>query len=138
MKHFIGLFLSDVVFFSASLFFFLIFLFLLTFFVQYIYISYNLKGICKIVFNNESNYKIPLEFFNFYFLSLLPLVFWRETLNIKKNKKFKKLYSKEFYFKIEKDQLVDLLDNYPFFSIFNMLFFSWNYVFFSYGFRTSC
>ncbi|MFW1852850.1 hypothetical protein ACG9XR_20095 [Acinetobacter guillouiae] len=76
------------------------------------------------MFNDENAYKVPLEPFNFYFLSCLPLVFWRETLNIKKGIKFKKLYGKEFYFKIGKNQLIKMLKQYPyFFKIQYFLFF---------------
>lgn len=94
-----------------SIFFF--FLFWFTFIIQYIYISYNLKGICKIIFYDEKYFKLPLEPFNFYFLSCLPLVFWRETLNIKKGVNFKKLYGKEFYYPINKNQLKKILIQYP-------------------------
>ncbi|CAA0215876.1 putative membrane protein [Acinetobacter baumannii] len=52
--------------------------------LQYIYISYNLKGICKIIFSDESHFTLPLEPFNCFFISVLPIVFWREMLNIKK------------------------------------------------------
>ena len=68
------------------------FLFFLFFIVQYIYISYNLKGICKIIFNDDKYFKFPLEQINCFFISLLPIVFWRETLNIKKGVNLKKLY----------------------------------------------
>ncbi|MPW44993.1 hypothetical protein A7A69_05490 [Acinetobacter sp. Ac_1271] len=90
------------------------FLYLFSFVVQYIYINKNLKEICKIMFKYDDLYKAPLNYFDFYFLSTLPLVFWRETLNIKKGTKFKKLYRKEFYFKIERHQLNKLLHQNPY------------------------
>lgn len=89
------------------------FLYLLFFIVQYIYISINLKGICKLMFNDEKAYKIPLTPFYFYTLCCLPLVFWRETLNIKKGTNFKKLYGKEFYYPMSKTQLKKILNRYP-------------------------
>ncbi len=58
------------------------FLYLFSFVVQYIYINKNLKEICKIMFKYDDLYKAPLNYFDFYFLSALPLVFWRKTLNI--------------------------------------------------------
>ncbi len=92
-------------------------LLLLTFFVfyiiQYIYISYNLKGICEIIFNDDKHFKLPLEPFNCFFISVLPIVFWRETLNITKGVKFKKLYGKDFYYPINKAQLNKILKDYP-------------------------
>ena len=126
MSHFVSLIFEDIIVASFAFSFLFFFLFFLSFIIQYIYVSKNLKGICKIMFNDEKAYKLPLEPFNFYFLSLLPIVFWRETLNIKKNMKFKKLYGKEFYFKIEKDQLIKLLNKYP-------LFFYIQYAFFIFG-----
>lgn len=105
---------TSVVFFVLFLFFFIL---------QYIYINMNLKGICKTIFDDENTYKKPLEIFNFYFLSVLPLVFWRETLNIKMEIKFKKLYRKGFYFKIEKRQLVELMDKYPYLFYIQYLIF---------------
>ncbi|MPW44992.1 hypothetical protein A7A69_05485 [Acinetobacter sp. Ac_1271] len=77
------------------------------------------------MFKYDDLYKAPLNYFDFYFLSALPLVFWRETLNIKKGTKFKKLYGKEFYFKIERHQLNKLLHQNPyFFYIQYFVFFS--------------
>ena len=104
---------------------FLFFIFLLTFIIQYIYISYNLKGICKIIFDDEKHFKLPLEPFNSYFLSCFPLVFWRETLNIKKGIHFKKLYRKEFYYPVNKVQLKRMITQYPkFFYIQYLIFIS--------------
>lgn len=37
-----------------------------------------------IIFNNEKHFRLPLEPFNCFFISVLPIVFWREMLNIKK------------------------------------------------------
>lgn len=93
-------------------FLFLIF-FLLLYLIQYFYISYNLKGICKIIFNDEGYFKLPLEPFNSFFISVLPIIFWRETLNIKKGVNFKKLYGKDFYYSINKGQLEKMLKQYP-------------------------
>jgi len=92
-----------------------IILFFIFYLFQYFYISYNLKGICKIMFDDEDFYKVPLAYYKFQILSLLPIVFWREALNIKTNISFKILYGQVFYFWIEKHQLVKLLDEYPYF-----------------------
>lgn len=98
-------------------------IFFILFIIQYFYISKNLKGLCEIIFNDSKAYKVPLEPFDFYFLSCLPLVFWRETLSIKKGIIFSKLYGKEYYFKIEKNQLIQLFEKYPrFFQIQYLIF----------------
>lgn len=88
-------------------------LFLAFYLFQYFYISYNLKGILKIMFDDETYYKVPLTYSKFYILSLLPIVFWREALNIKTNMHFKILYGQVFYFWIQKYQLIKLLEEYP-------------------------
>ncbi|MEB3862508.1 MULTISPECIES: hypothetical protein [Acinetobacter] len=99
--------------------------------VSYIYVSVNLKGICEIFFKDEKKYTIPLEPFNFFFMSMLPTTFWREILNIKYNKSFKNLYSKEFYYPIDKSQLIELLNKYPlFFKIQYMIFCSGGFALF--------
>ena len=116
--------------FLCIVFFFLFFLF---FIVQYIYISYNLKGICKIIFNDERYFKLPLEPFNSYFLSCLPLVFWRETLNIKKGVNFKKLYGQQFYYLINKTQLNEMLIKYPKLFYIQYLVFSFGILWFVVG-----
>ncbi|MCU4425387.1 hypothetical protein [Acinetobacter sp. WU_MDCI_Abxb74] len=90
-------------------------LFFILYFIQYIYISYNLKGICKIIFGNERHFKLPLEPFNCFFISVLPIVFWREILNIKYGISFKKLYGKDFYYPMEENQLKELLKNFTLF-----------------------
>lgn len=113
MNHFINLLLEDKKFIYAVLSFFFLFLFFLSYLLQYIYISYNLKGICKIIFDDEKHFKLPLEPFNCFFISLLPIVFWRETLNIKKGVNFKKLYGQQFYYLINKAQLNRMLTKYP-------------------------
>lgn len=82
-----------------------LFFFFVLYFIQYIYISFNLKEICMIIFNNEKHFRLPLEPFNCFFISVLPIVFWRETLNIKYGTSFKKLYKKDFYYPVEKNQL---------------------------------
>ena len=100
-------------------------LFFILYFIQYIYISYNLKGICRIIFYDEKYFRLPLKLFNCFFISLFPIVFWRETLNIKKNVKFKKLYGKDFYYLIDKEQLSEMLLKYPkFFYIQYIIYFS--------------
>ena len=116
--------------FLCIVFFFLFFLF---FIVQYIYISYNLNGICKIIFNDERYFKLPLEPFNSYFLSCLPLVFWRETLNIKKGVNFKKLYGQQFYYLINKTQLNEMLIKYPKLFYIQYLVFSFGILWFVVG-----
>ena len=116
--------------FLCIVFFFLFFLF---FIVQYIYISYNLKGICKIIFNDERYFKLPLEPFNSYFLSCLPLVFWRETLNIKKGVNFKKLYGQQFYYLINKTQLNEMLIKYPKLFYIQYIIYASSILFFLFG-----
>lgn len=93
-------------------FFFLIVFFLISL-CLYLYISMNLRRICVIIFNNENRYKLPLEPFNYFFISFLPTTFWRELLNLKKNIKFKNLYKKDFYVEINKNQLIILLKEFP-------------------------
>jgi hypothetical protein len=97
-------------------FFFLI-VFLLFYIYLYIYISMNIKNICKIIFNDENKYKIPLEPFDFLFISFIPTTFWRELLNLKIGINFQNLYKKDFYFKISKNQLIYLLKRFPTFFI---------------------
>lgn len=105
-------------------FLFLIFFFLF-YLVQYCYISYNLKGICEILFKNDGYFKLPLEPFNSFFISVFPIVFWREILNIKKGVKFKNMYRKDFYYPINKVQLEKMLMQYPkLFYIQYLIFFS--------------
>ena len=109
------------------------FLFFLFFIVQYIYISYNLKGICKIIFDDKLYFKLPLEPFNSYFLSCLPLVFWRETLNIKKGVNFKKLYGQQFYYLINKTQLNEMLIKYPKLFYIQYIIYASSILFFLFG-----
>lgn len=99
-----------------------LFFFFVLYFIQYIYISFNLKEICMIIFNNEKHFRLPLEPFNCFFISVLPIVFWRETLNIKYGTSFKKLYKKDFYYPVEKNQLKKLIKNFQCFFITNTLF----------------
>ncbi|HFG6986665.1 MULTISPECIES: hypothetical protein [Acinetobacter] len=68
-----------------------------------------------IIFNNEKHFRLPLEPFNCFFISVLPIVFWRETLNIKYGTSFKKLYKKDFYYPVEKNQLKKLIKKFPMF-----------------------
>ena len=116
--------------FLCIVFFFLFFLF---FIVQYIYISYNLKGICKIIFNDDKYFKFPLEPFNCFFISLLPVVFWRETLNIKKGVNFKKLYGQQFYYLINKTQLNEMLIKYPKLFYIQYIIYASSILFFLFG-----
>ncbi|MFA2977908.1 hypothetical protein KWD94_10530 [Acinetobacter pittii] len=113
MNSFINLIIEDNKFFYAAVSFLFLFLFFFFYLLQYIYISYNLKGICKIIFSDESHFTLPLEPFNCFFISVLPIVFWREILNIKKEINFKKLYGKEFYYPMSKSQLNKMLNQYP-------------------------
>ena len=125
MSQFINLFIENRVFTYSVLYFFFLFLFFLFYIIQYIYISYNLKGIYRIIFYDEKYFRLPLEPFNCFFISLFPIVFWRETLNIKKGFKFKKLYGKEFYYPVDKNQLNEMLLKYPkFFYIQYIIYFS--------------
>ena len=113
------------------------FLFLIIFFlsylIQYSYISYNLKGICKIIFNDDKYFKFPLEPFNCFFISLLPVVFWRETLNIKKGVNFKKLYGQQFYYLINKTQLNEMLIKYPKLFYIQYIIYASSILFFLFG-----
>ncbi len=137
MNNFIQLLFLDKTFLVISLAFLFLFLFFAFYLIQYVYISSNLKGICKIIFDDEKYFKLPLEPFNCLFISVLPIVFWRETLNIKKGIQFKKLYGKEFYYPINKVQLKKMLKQYPkFFYIqyliylfvaLAMIFMAWGY-----------
>lgn len=112
MNDFIKIFIDDEKFIFSVLSFLFLFLFLVFYLIQYIYISYHLKGICKIIFYDEKYFRLPLEPFNCFFISLLPIVFWRETLNIKKGFKFRKLYGKDFYYPINKAKLNEMLTRY--------------------------
>ncbi len=49
-----------------------------------------------IIFNNEKHFRLPLEPFNCFFISVLPIVFWRETLNIKYGTSFKNFIKRIF------------------------------------------
>lgn len=113
------------------------FLFLISFIIftifLYLYINFNSKGIFKIVFNDEKYFKIPLEPFNYFFISALPIVFWRELLNSKRNINFKRLYQKEFYYKINKKQLDRLFLEYPLFFYLQYLIFLSSFLFFIFG-----
>lgn len=110
----IPLIILGLLFFLISMVFYIIF---------YIYMNLNLKSISKIIFNNERKYRRPLEPFSFIFLSFLPITFWREILNIKYGTSFKKLYGKEFYYSLDKDQLVDLLKNHRAYFVFQYIIF---------------
>ena len=101
-------------FFAASM---------ILYFIFYIYMNINLKGISKIIFKNGKKYRRPLEPFNFIFLSCLPATFWREILNIKYQVKFKKLYGKEFYYPLDREQLIELLNNYKSYFLLQYIIF---------------
>ncbi|WHR58419.1 hypothetical protein [Acinetobacter haemolyticus] len=102
---------------------FLIAVTIVLYFVFYIYMNIHLKGISKIIFNNEDKYRRPLEPFNFIFLSFLPTTFWREILNIKYNKSFRKLYGKEFYYRLDESQLKRLMSEYKGYFVFQYVIF---------------
>ena len=110
---FIGM--LGLLFFVVSFFVYIVF---------YVYMNINLKSISKIIFNNENKYKRPLEPFNFIFLSFLPITYWREIINIKYHKNFRKLYGKEsFYYSINKDQLIELLKKYKIYFVLQYIVF---------------
>lgn len=93
--------------------------------ILYIYLNIYLKDISKIIFNNEKRHRRPLEPFNFISMSYLPTTFWREILHIRYEISFKKLYGKEFYYSINRKQLIELLENYKaYFILQYMIFFS--------------
>ncbi|QNX87499.1 hypothetical protein [Acinetobacter seifertii] len=117
MNNFINLIIEDNKFLCAIVSFIFLFLFIFFYLLQYVYISFNLKGICKIIFSDEKHFTFPLEPFNCFFISVLPIVFWREILNIKYGVLFKKLYKKDFYYPMKENQLKELLKN------FNLLFY---------------
>ena len=123
MNKIINLLVSDHIFALFAFGFIFILLSIFMYLVFYIYLNINLRGVCKIIFNNEKKYSSPLEPFDFIALSFLPTTFWREVLNIKYNKSFKKLYGKEFYYQLNKGQLVELLSGYRFYFIFQYLIF---------------
>ncbi|MCH7337900.1 hypothetical protein [Acinetobacter sp. NIPH 2699] len=123
MNKIINLLVSDHIFALFAFGFVFIFFSIFMYLVFYIYLNINLRGICKIIFNNEKKYSSPLEPFDFIALSFLPTTFWREVLNIKYNKSFKKLYGKEFYYQLDKRQLVELLGRYRFYFIFQYVVF---------------
>ncbi len=134
MINFINLFLEDKIFSFFVISFLFLFLYVFTFIVQYFYLSCNLKGICRLVYGDENHFKIPLNPFDSYFIGLVPVVFWREVLNIKRGISFKNLYNKDSFFIISKKELVQLLNKYPFlfgiqytlilFGIFFLIFLS--------------
>ena len=77
------------------------------------------------IYGDEKHFRIPLNPFDAYFIGLVPVVFWREALNVKKGVKFKKLYNKDFYFFISKKELFEILDKHPYFFLiqyFYMIF----------------
>lgn len=89
----------------------------------YIYVNINLKGICKIIVDDDNWYKMPLSPLTFHLLSALPLVFFKEFLNIKFNINFKKLYGKNYYFSLNCSDLESLLRKYPVFFYMQYIIF---------------
>lgn len=90
---------------------------LITYIIFYIYMNINFRSIAKIIFNDEERFRRPLEPFSFISLSILPTTFWREILSVKYNVSFNKLYGKEFYYSLNEDQLIELLENHKAFFI---------------------
>lgn len=97
---------------GALAFIFLITMFFI-YFIMYIYVCINIKGICKITFGDEKKYKLPLEPFDFIYISFIPTTFWRELLHLKKGIEFKSLYKKDFFLKMKQGQLESLLKSFP-------------------------
>ncbi len=89
--------------------------FFLLYFILYFYINKNLNQICIIVFNDKNRYKSPLELFDFIYISFIPTTFWKELLSLKNFFKFKKLYQKDFFMKMDEKNLKRLLNEFPFF-----------------------
>lgn len=123
MNKIINLLISDHIFALFAFGFLFIFFSIFMYFIFYIYLNVNFRGISKIIFNNGRKPSNPLEPFNFLALSFLPTTFWREVLNIKYNKYFKKMYGKEFYYQLNKEQLVELLDKYKAYFILQYVIF---------------
>ena len=118
MSIFLEIMQTDPFLFIGLIGVLLIFISLILHVFFYIYININLKSINKILFEDEMRYKRPVEPFDFIYLSYLPTTFWRELLNLKYGKSFKKLYAKDFYFSLSKDQLIELLKKHKWYFIF--------------------
>ena len=88
----------------------------------YIYVNFYLKGICKILYENEKRFTRLMEPFDFLYLSMLPSAYWRELLNIKFNTSFKAFYGNNIYHKIDDCQLKVLFENYPVLFYLHYLF----------------
>ena len=123
MKHFFNLLTTDYIFTFFVFGFVFLFIFFLCSFFLYVYININLKNICKIIVDDEMWYRTPLSPLTFNLLSALPIVFGKEYLNIKYNIKFKKLYSKNYYFSLNESELKELINKYPVFLIHSILFY---------------
>lgn len=119
MKHFFNLLTTDYIFTFFVFGFVFLFIFFLCSFFLYVYININLKNICKIIVDDEMWYRTPLSPLTFNLLSALPIVFGKEYLNIK----FKKLYSKNYYFSLNESELKELINKYPVFLIHSILFY---------------
>ena len=119
MKHFFNLLTTDYIFTFFVFGFVFLFIFFLCSFFLYVYININLKNICKIIVDDEMWYRTPLSPLTFHLLSALPIVFGKEYLNIK----FKKLYSKNYYFSLNESELKELINKYPVFLIHSILFY---------------
>ena len=119
MKHFFNLLTTDYIFTFFVFGFVFLFIFFLCSFFLYVYININLKNICKIIVDDEMWYRTPVSPLTFNLLSALPIVFGKEYLNIK----FKKLYSKNYYFSLNESELKELINKYPVFLIHSILFY---------------
>ena len=119
MKHFFNLLTTDYIFTFFVFGFVFLFIFFLCSFFLYVYININLKNICKIIVDDEMWYRTPLSPLTFNLLSALPIVFGKEYLNIK----FKKLYSKNYYFSLNESELKELINKYPVFLIHSIIFY---------------
>ena len=132
MKHFFNLLTTDYIFTFFVFGFVFLFIFFLCSFFLYVYININLKNICKIIVDDEMWYRTPLSPLTFHLLSALPIVFGKEYLNIKYNIKFKKLYSKNYYFSLNESELKELINKYPifFYTQYFILFSGVSFIFF--------
>ena len=119
MKHFFNLLTTDYILTFFVFGFVVLLIFFLRSFFLYVSININLKNICKIIVDDEMWYRTPLSPLTFNLLSALPIVFGKEYLNIK----FKKLYSKNYYFSLNESELKELINKYPVFLIHSILFY---------------
>ena len=73
MNNFINLIVEDNKFLCAIVSFIFLFLFIFFYFLQYVYISFNLKGICKIIFSDEKQFP---KFFVIQYIIYLSVILW--------------------------------------------------------------